>query len=130
MTRPEETAPPDASDRPGGPDPLAAPAAGRVDVAGSVALDEHDPTLLRMAGEVDMHAVETAGPLLQGGLREVEEVDAEGVTFIDSMGLHCLITAAVAARHRGSRVRLLRPSRPVLQMLDVTAMRDFFDVAD
>jgi len=93
-----------------------------------VALDGDDPTLLRLEGEVDLHAVETAGPELEAGLRAVESVDAARVSFIDSMGLHCLITAAVAARERGTRVRLLRPSRPVLQMLEITAMADFFDV--
>ena len=93
-----------------------------------MALDGDDPTLLRLEGEVDLHAVETAGPELEAGLRAVESVDAARVSFIDSMGLHCLITAAVAARERGTRVRLLRPSRPVLQMLEITAMADFFDV--
>ncbi len=95
---------------------------------GAVVLDAGDPTLLHLRGEVDLHAVETAGPDLDAGLRRVEAVDADEVTFIDSMGLHCLITAAVAARERGARVRLLRPSRPVVQMLEVTAMTDFFDV--
>ncbi|GAA2018935.1 STAS domain-containing protein [Pseudokineococcus marinus] len=95
---------------------------------GAVVLDVGDPTLLHLRGEVDLHAVETAGPDLDAGLRRVEAVDAREVTFIDSMGLHCLITAAVAARERGTRVRLLRPSRPVVQMLEVTAMTDFFDV--
>ena len=93
-----------------------------------MALDVDDPTLLRLEGEVDLHAVESAGPDLEAGLRAVEAVDAARVSFIDSMGLHCLITAAVAARERGTRVRLLRPSRPVLQMLEITAMADFFDV--
>jgi len=94
----------------------------------AVALDHDDPTLLRLQGEVDLHAVETAGPGLAAALRDVEAVDASRVSFIDSMGLHCLITAAVAARERGARVRLVRPSRSVLQMLEITAMADFFDV--
>lgn len=94
----------------------------------AVVLDEGDPTLLRLSGEVDLHAVETAGPGLAERLRQVEAVEASGVSFIDSMGLHCLITAAVAARERGARVRLLRPSRAVLQMLEITAMVDYFDV--
>lgn len=106
-------------------DDASAPPAG-----GAVVLDQDDPRLLRLEGEVDLHAVETAGPGLDAGLRSVEVVDASGVTFIDSMGLHCLITAAVAARDRGTRVRLLHPSRAVLQMLDITAMTDFFDVVE
>ncbi|WP_299036424.1 STAS domain-containing protein [uncultured Pseudokineococcus sp.] len=112
MSRPDETAPASSADH------------------GAVALDGDDPTLLRLEGEVDLHAVESAGPALTAQLRDIEVVDASGVTFIDSMGLHCLITAAVAARERGARVRLLRPSRPVLQMLEITAMVDFFDVED
>ncbi|MEJ5943907.1 STAS domain-containing protein [Pseudokineococcus basanitobsidens] len=105
-----------------------APGDGVAGEGAAVALDDDDPTLLRMRGEVDLHAVETAGAGLEEALRRVEVVEAEEVTFIDSMGLHCLITAAVAARARGEKVRLVRPSRPVVQMLDITAMTDFFDV--
>jgi anti-sigma B factor antagonist len=94
-----------------------------------VTADDGSGTLF-LRGEVDLHAVETAGPDLDARLRTVATVHSGDVTFIDSMGLHCLITAAVAARGRQEKVRLVRPSRPVVQMLEITAMTDFFAVED
>ncbi|MEJ5914345.1 STAS domain-containing protein [Pseudokineococcus sp. 1T1Z-3] len=98
--------------------------------ASAVVVEREDCSVLRLRGEVDLRAVEGAGPDLEEALRHVEVVEAAEVTFIDSMGLQCLITAAVAARTRGTRVVLRGPSRPVRQMLDITAMTDFFDVED
>ncbi len=85
-----------------------------------------DCILIRVSGEVDMT---TSGALL-GALAPDRErpfvIDLSETTFMDSTGLNAL----VAARNRGARIGLRRPSRNVRQTLAVTGLDGAFTIKD
>ena len=55
-------------------------------------------------------------------------LNMEGINFCDSSGLGCLITAFKAARDRGGDLKLLRLSREVQVLLDLTRLNTVFDI--
>ncbi|MFI8194294.1 STAS domain-containing protein [Streptomyces sp. NPDC085946] len=74
-------------------------------------------------GDVDLRtAPQLAGVLqpllLTGGHRVL--MDLSGVTFLDSTGLTCLITAYRTARRTGAHLALIAPSERVRHMLALT----------
>ena len=62
-----------------------------------------------------------------GRERLVVLVDAEAVTFLNSVGAGLLLRLTDSARRAGLRPKLRRPSRPVLQVLRVTGLDALFD---
>jgi anti-sigma B factor antagonist len=90
-----------------------------------------DATIVRCTGEVDIMTV----TLLRDRLTQLQVdgvsrlvVDLHDVTFIDSLGLGALIGAHKRARVlRGSFV-ILTSSRPVLRVLQATALDRVFTV--
>ncbi len=56
------------------------------------------------------------------------DVDATGISFIDSDGLGALIAVQRRLTPRQGRVRLLRPQVMVLQLLELLRMEQVFDI--
>ncbi|GAA4568936.1 hypothetical protein GCM10023176_24390 [Micromonospora coerulea] len=56
--------------------------------------------------------------------RPVVVVDAGGLTFLDSTGLHGLVTAYHAARREGGRLHLVNATGAVANVLELTGVGD------
>ena len=80
--------------------------------------------LVWVSGEVDVH---TADELHRALLEQAQVssarvvVDMSGVTFMDSMGLRALVTAA-----RHTPIQVVRPSEMVAALFFVTGLEDEF----
>lgn len=57
------------------------------------------------------------------------DVSLAGLSFIDSSGLGALISANRLAVERGGRFRVLSPTPPVLQVLELTRMHRILEIA-
>jgi anti-sigma B factor antagonist len=74
---------------------------------------------LIVEGEVDLAAAdELRDALLESAAAGTSVVDASGVTFIDSTGLHVLLTAGRALNGTGPLV-VRSPSRAVRRLLSI-----------
>lgn len=84
--------------------------------------------ILRLAGDVDVatapHLVSSFRDLADQHFTEVV-VDASGVSFMDSSGLHALIEGKRIIHDRGSHI-LLVTSRPVRLLLEVAFPEPLF----
>ncbi|GAA3050898.1 hypothetical protein GCM10010448_37460 [Streptomyces glomeratus] len=113
-----------STDPPAPKKPRAAPADVQVHTA---APDRH---LVTVTGHLDLHTAhhlaDALQPLLDRGPHTVL-VDLSGVTFLDSTGLTCLITAYRTARSTGARLSLIAPSQPVRKMLELTGVDQILD---
>jgi anti-sigma B factor antagonist len=86
--------------------------------------DEVGRVLVRLAGECDLAvARELDDTLLAAvGRAPVVVVDVAGLDFLDSSGLHGLVTAHHAARDRGGRLYVVNPTGAVAAVLDLTGV--------
>jgi anti-sigma B factor antagonist len=89
--------------------------------------DSTGRTTLAVAGELDLAV---AADLVEAGRSRIADarseslyLDLSGVTFIDSSALNALITIRNAA---SAPVVLIAPSRPVLRLLQLTALDEAF----
>lgn len=93
----------------------------RTDAGGRVAV----------AGEVDCSTApqltSCIDSLLAAAPREVV-VDLTEVTFLDSAGLHALVTAHAGAERAGARLRVLVATRAALRPIQVTGLWDVLGV--
>ena len=55
-------------------------------------------------------------------------IDMAGVTYIASIGLRHLISAAKAVQRRGGRVTLLNPTEPVAEIIKASGLTDFLPI--
>jgi anti-sigma B factor antagonist len=80
-----------------------------------------------LQGELDMSTC----PILVEHLERIEsttsviEIDLEGVRFMDSSGLHCMIDARSRAVKEGRALRLLNPSARVRRLFEIAGMGDW-----
>lgn len=120
----EPAPPPSLSD---GPSVAALPSAGvgpaetghRMEVGRSDAL-------VWVSGEVDVHTADELHRALLDQTQVTPDrvvVDMSGVTFMDSMGLRALVTAA-----RQTPIQVVRPSELVAALFFVTGLEDEFGV--
>ena len=89
-----------------------------VDVSGRITLGE-ETKLLR----------ETVQRLLGGGQKEILLNLAE-VAFIDSAGIGELVCAFTSVRNRGGDLKLLKLTRRVHDVLQITKLYTVFDISD
>jgi anti-sigma B factor antagonist len=83
--------------------------------------------VVEMSGEFDLHAANQVGHRLGtivDGAKGAVEVDATGVTFIDSAGLHALLTARDRARDRGVSFQVGPTSPQVASVIEITGVSD------
>ena len=55
-------------------------------------------------------------------------LNLEEVKYCDSVGLDCLVNALVSAENRNGDVQLLKPSKKVQDLLDLTKLNTVFDI--
>jgi anti-anti-sigma factor len=94
---------------------------------------EEGRCVLYLHGEIDMavvEAFETGAELAVGQAMRIDVIDAGEVTFFSSAGIRLLLQLTEGARSAGSRPVLRQPSKTILQLLRVTQLESFFDIAD
>jgi anti-anti-sigma factor len=86
-----------------------------------------------LIGEIDVATVGRASDAVNEvmcGPPARLEIDASGVTFIDSSGIATLIKLHAVTTGAGGTVRLRRPSPPVVRILQISGLLDIFEVPD
>lgn len=89
-------------------------------------------TTVKLRGELDL----ASAPVLQSDLDEaiatapVTVLDLEELAFMDSTGLRMFARLNQAAKERGVRLLVGRPSPAVLRILDVAGLVEHFDYAE
>jgi anti-anti-sigma factor len=110
--------------------------------AGSDMTDNHEPmtvmtsrtddtAVITLAGELDLHSSDLLAATVDDALRSaprVVQIDAGDLTFADSAGLRALLSARESAEQQGVVLRL-GPISPALgRLLDMTGLREVFDI--
>jgi anti-sigma B factor antagonist len=83
-----------------------------------------DRTVVTLRGECDLAARDELTHVLTAAVRSapVVVVDVGGLRFLDSTGLHGLVTAHHAARAQGGRLYLVNAVGSVAAVLDITGV--------
>jgi anti-sigma B factor antagonist len=84
-----------------------------------------------LTGEVDLAAVRRASHQVDAVMCAPPsrlDIDASGVTFIDSSGVAMLVKLHAVTTGAGGTVHLRRPSPPVVRLLDICGLLDTFEV--
>ena len=86
-----------------------------------------------LRGELDLSTVGK----VQDELRKVEKsapdlvvVDLSKLTFLDSTGLRCLVTADERARDEGRRVVIVRGPESVQRVFSITRLEERLEIVD
>ena len=112
----------------GGGDDGAVPGAGEVELVGLGPTTE-----VRVRGEIDIATNPSFDAALASAAEAgatVLEMDLSGVTFMGSSGLAALLRAQRLLRERGARLVLVRPSRAVTDLLEMTKLLDRFGIGE
>jgi anti-anti-sigma factor len=83
-----------------------------------------------VAGEVDAFSAPRITEIVDLRLDDGEQVirlDLRDTTFCDSAGLVTLLDCRAASLGRGARFVIVAPSDPVLRLLDLAGLADFFE---
>ncbi|WP_229075510.1 STAS domain-containing protein [Actinoplanes sp. DH11] len=77
-----------------------------------------------LAGECDLAAREHLTAILLDALTRARAVfvDLARLTFMDSSGVHSLITAHHAAKHTGAHIYVVNAAGPVASVLELTGV--------
>ena len=88
---------------------------------------------IALRGELDLSTVGK----VQDELRRVEAsspalvvLDLSKLTFLDSTGLRCLVTADERARDEGRRVVIVRGPEPVQRVFSITRLEERLEIVD
>ena len=86
-----------------------------------------------LVGELDLSTVAK----VQEELRKVEQsapatvvIDLSKLTFLDSTGLRCIVTADERARDQGRRVVIVRGPDPVQRVFTITRLEERLEMVD
>jgi len=82
--------------------------------------------VVALAGECDLAGRDELAAVLLAAVdrTSVVFVDLAGLTFIDSSGVHGLVTAYHAARQTGGRLYVINAGGTVAEVLDLTGIGD------
>jgi anti-sigma B factor antagonist len=91
---------------------------------------ESDGVVVAVTGECDLSVRDEFTSVLLAAVRDapVVVVDLREVTFLDSSGLHALVTAYHAAGERGSHFYLTNPTGVVADVLEVTGVGELMSL--
>jgi anti-anti-sigma factor len=88
---------------------------------------------MALVGELDLSSV----PKVQEELRRVEAdspptlvLDLSKLTFLDSTGLRCIVTADERAREQGRRIVIVRGPDAVQRVFAITRLEDRLEIVD
>jgi anti-anti-sigma factor len=88
--------------------------------------DAGSTVTVKLAGRLDISGAESIGlPLATlAGSRNKIVIDMTEVTFIASIGLRHLITAAKAVQRRGGRLILLNPTAAITEVITASGLTE------
>jgi anti-anti-sigma factor len=96
-----------------------------------IAINDAGPTAtVKLAGRLDMSGAESIDlPLatLSGSKNKIL-IDMAGVTFVASIGLRHLVTAAKAVQRRGGRLILLNPIAAVTEVITTSGLTELLQI--
>ncbi|MEU4621873.1 STAS domain-containing protein [Actinoplanes sp. NPDC023801] len=83
-----------------------------------------DTLVVALAGECDLRSLDEMTAILMDAVRSSDKVavDLAEVWFLDSSGLHALVTAHHAAAARSGRLYVVNPSGSVATVLEITGI--------
>ena len=88
---------------------------------------------MALVGELDLSSVAK----VQEELRRIEAaapstlvVDLSKLTFLDSTGLRCIVTADERARNEGRRIVIVRGPDAVQRVFSITRLEERLDIVD
>ena len=88
---------------------------------------------MALAGELDLSSV----PKVQEELRRIEAgspatvvLDLSKLTFLDSTGLRCIVTADERARAEGRRIVIVRGPDAVQRVFAITRLEERLEIVD
>ena len=87
-------------------------------------------TVVRVAGDLDLAAVEDFVEVVQAclGRSEGVELDLGGVSFIDSSGLGALVRSRKEAESQNKSLRLSNVNETTQRLLNLTGLAEVFDI--
>ena len=97
----------------------------------SLGTDSGQTARIALTGKLDIQGAEAiALPLatLSGSKKNVV-IDMSGVNFIASIGIRHLMSATKVLSRRGGRLVLLKPTAPVLEVLQTSGITELISVA-
>lgn len=91
-----------------------------------------DEASIRLTGELDILTAARLTECLDAVLADARSVvvDLCELSFMDCAGLRVLVSAKARARQAGCRLSVVRGSRQVDRLLEVTGLQDLFETAD
>jgi anti-anti-sigma factor len=92
-----------------------------------------EQAVVALRGELDMSGVDRARQAIEEAEsldKQLLVLDLSQLEFIDSTGLEVVLRAARRAHDAGRRLIVLRPSRYVRRLLEMTAIDQSLDVVD
>ena len=94
---------------------------------------ERERVRVALAGELDLATADRVGAevngLLDRGFGDIV-LDLRDLTFMDSSGIHVLLTATRAAHERGARLGVVLAPGPMARAVDLCGVRDQLNVVD
>ena len=92
--------------------------------------DDGSAATVTMVGRLDIAGAEVVAlPLATlSGSKSALSVDMSGVTFIASIGLRHLVSAAKAMGRRGGRLILLSPNTAVTEVITASGLADLLQI--
>lgn len=86
---------------------------------------------VKVSGEVDIAVAPALATALSTAAHDAEQVivDLSGVTFIDSTGLHVILTAQDELRQSGGRLVLIRGPSQVQRLFEITGVANRLEFA-
>ncbi|HEY4003404.1 MAG TPA: STAS domain-containing protein [Candidatus Xenobia bacterium] len=100
---------------------------------GSLDIEERDEmtAIVRLVGEIDLAAVERAGPALKNRPQyRFVVIEVARITFLDSTGVGLLVSMAKAARQRSGGAALVGMQPRVEKLLRIAGLSPLFTTAD
>jgi len=85
------------------------------------------PTILMLAGELDVAGVDQLLGAVQACGRDIE-LDCSGLEFIDAAGVGAFVRAHHLCAERGGHLAVRNPSRLTQRVLSLVQLDAFFDV--
>lgn len=96
-----------------------------------IAIDDAGSTAtVKLVGRLDITGAETVAiPLATlSGSKSGLFIDMSGVTFVASIGLRHLVSAAKAVGRRGGRMVLLNPNAAVVEVITTSGLTDLLHI--
>lgn len=93
-------------------------------------IDRDGATLIALQGELDLSTAPSLRDAIHESAREKGVVvDLQDLTFMDSAGIGTLLRAHQELSQEGRPFKLVITQRRFLQLLEITGLRDIFEIA-